>query len=319
MTQPAATPVENLRGITLMVAAMLGFALEDMMIKAMADRLPTWEILVILGLGGGSVFALTAKLRGEVFWSRDLLSGPVIQRNLGELIGTLGFVSAIALIPLATASAILQATPLVVTMGAALFLGAQVGWRRWSAIVVGLFGVLLILRPGLDGFDANALFAVMAVLGLSLRDLATRTVDRSISTARLSAYAFYTLVPVGLIWGSFGPPPVLPNIANLGHIIGAMAFGVTGYYAIVGAMRIGDVAVVTPFRYVRLVFAILIAMAVFGEYPDALTLIGGSIVIASGVYTFLRERRLARRIVPPTPLSPGAAPALRPDPPSSSQ
>lgn len=310
--------MENLRGIALMVAAMLGFALEDMMIKAMADRLPTWEILVILGLGGGSVFALTAKARGERFWSRDLVSRPVVLRNIGELIGTLGFVTSIALIPLATASAILQATPLVVTMGAALFLGAQVGWRRWSAIIVGLLGVLLILRPGLDGFDANAMFAVMGVLGLSLRDLATRVVDRSISTARLSAYAFYTLVPVGLIWASFGPAPVLPNLPNLGQIIGAMAFGVAGYYAIVGAMRVGDVAVVTPFRYVRLVFALVVAMAVFGEYPDLLTLLGGAIVILSGLYTFLRERRLARRIVPHTPLSPGAAPA-RPDPPLSNQ
>lgn len=317
MTAPA-SPMENLRGIALMVAAMLGFALEDMMIKAMADRLPTWEILVILGLGGGSVFALTAKARGERFCSRDLISRPVVLRNTGELIGTLGFVTSIALIPLATASAILQATPLVVTMGAALFLGAQVGWRRWSAIVVGLFGVLLILRPGLDGFDANALFAVMGVVGLSLRDLATRVVDRSISTARLSAYAFYTLVPVGLIWGAFGPAPVLPSLANLGQIIGAMVFGVAGYYAIVGAMRVGDVAVVTPFRYVRLVFALVVAMAVFGEYPDLLTLLGGAIVILSGLYTFLRERRLARRIAPHTPLSPGAAPA-RPDPALSNQ
>lgn len=318
MSQPA-TPLENLRGIALMLAAMLGFALEDMMIKSMSGRLPTWEIIVILGLGGGAVFAALAKMRGDAMLSPAIWHRAVVLRNLGEVIGTGAFVSAIALIPLATASAILQATPLAVTFGAAVFLGAQVGWRRWSAIAVGFCGVLLILRPGLAGFDANALFAVLAVVGLSLRDLATRQTPRDISTFQMSSYAFFSIVPLGLLMMLFGDPPAMPNADNWAQIAGAMVFGIAGYYAIVGAMRIGDVAVVTPFRYVRLVFAILIAMAVFGEYPDALTLIGGGIVIASGLYTFLRERRLARRIAPHIPLSPGAAPVARPDPTSSSQ
>ena len=119
--------MENLRGSALMVLAMAGFALEDMFIKRLADDLPVGQILMLLGAGGAVIFGLAALSRGHALLSRDLLTWPVMLRNLGELIGTIGFVTAIALTPLSSASAILQATPLAVTLGAALFLREQVG------------------------------------------------------------------------------------------------------------------------------------------------------------------------------------------------
>ncbi|ARE39670.1 Arginine/ornithine antiporter ArcD [Rhodovulum sp. P5] len=285
--------MENLRGIALMVVSMALFALEDMFVKRLAADLPIGQILALLGAGGAVVFAAMALARGQRLWSGALLTRPVLLRNAGEVIGTLGFVTAIALTPLTSASAILQATPLAVTLGAALFMGAQVGWRRWTAICVGLFGVLLIVRPGLEGFRPASLFAVMGVAGLALRDLATRATPRNVSSLQLSTYGFAMLVPTGIVLMLVGEGPTGIDVANVGRLGAALVMGVAGYYAIVEAMRVGEVAVVTPFRYTRLIFALLVGMLAFGERPDALTLTGAAVIIASGLYTLWRERALS--------------------------
>ena len=286
--------MENLRGSILMVLAMAGFALEDMFIKRLSLDLPIGQILILLGSGGAVIFGLGALSRGHRLFSRDLLAGPVLLRNLGELIGTIGFVTALALTPLSSASAILQATPLAVTLGAALFLKEAVGWRRWSAILVGFAGVLMVIRPGLEGFLPASLFAVQAVIGLAIRDLATRAVPASVSSMQLSSYGFATVVPAGAILLVITGAPVAPDAANWRDLAFAFLLGVAAYYAIVAAMRIGEVSFVTPFRYTRLIFALIIAMTLFGERPDFWTLAGAAIIIASGLYTLLRERRLAR-------------------------
>ncbi len=297
--------MENLRGSILMVLAMAGFALEDMFIKRLAGDLPVGQIIMLIGFGGALVFGAITTAQGRRLWSLDLLSHPVLLRNFGEIIGTFGFVMAIALTPLSSASAILQATPLAVTLGAALFLGEAVGWRRWSAILVGFCGVLMVIRPGLEGFEPASLFAVQAVIGLAIRDLATRAVPRTISSMQLSTYAFAMLVPTGAMLLAFHGIPALPSALNWRDLALALLCGVLAYYAIVAAMRLGDVAVITPFRYSRLVFALIIGVMLFDERPDAWTLAGAAIIIASGIYTFWRERRLARRMNIPSVPSPG--------------
>lgn len=287
--------MENLRGSALMVLAMAGFALEDMFVKRLSQDLPVGQILVLLGLGGALIFGAAALARGHRLFSRDLFCAPVMLRNLGELIGTIGFVTAIALTPLSSASAILQATPLAVTLGAALFLGEDVGWRRWSAILVGFAGVLMVLRPGLAGFQPASLFAVQAVIGLAMRDLATRAVPRNVTSMQISSYGFATVVPAGLLMMWLTGDVTSPSATNWRDMAFALVLGVAAYYAIVAAMRIGEVSFVTPFRYSRLVFALIIAVTLFDEQPDALTLIGATVIIASGLYTLFRERRLRRR------------------------
>jgi drug/metabolite transporter (DMT)-like permease len=288
--------MENFRGSILMIAAMAGFALEDMFVKALALRLPVGEILALLGAGGALIFASIALYRGDRLISRDLLAGSVVLRNLGELVGTIAFVSAVAFTPLAQASAILQATPLAVTLGAALFLGETVGWRRWSAITVGFIGVLIVIRPGTEGFSALSLFAVVAVLGLAARDVATRRVPRSITSMQLATYGFGVIVPAGLVLAAAtGTPLLTPTPLELARIGGALVFGTLGYYALIAAMRIGEVSVITPFRYTRLLFALMIGWLVFSEPVDAATLIGGAVIVASGLYTLMREARVRRR------------------------
>ncbi|SLN43721.1 Riboflavin transporter [Falsiruegeria litorea R37] len=284
--------MENLRGAGLMTLAMLGFAFEDMFIKLMADAMATWQIILVLGAGGAFVFALLTLMKRQPLFTRAYLSAPVMLRNLGELIGTLGFVTAIALTPISQASAILQATPLAVTLGAALFLNEPVGWRRWSAILVGFAGVMLVIRPGTEGFDIRSLFAVQGVVGLAIRDLATRKVPAETSSFQLSFLAFLMLIPAAFILSQFSDQAwVAPTPQIWGLFVGVVGLGVSAYYAIVAAMRIGEVSFVTPFRYSRMIFALVVGFVVFNERPDAMMLAGAAVIVGSGIYTIWRERK----------------------------
>ena len=290
--------MENLRAIALMVLSMAGFAIEDMLIKIIALEMPTGQFLILIGAGGALIFTAMSRRQGQAVLSADFLRPSIIIRNLGEVIGTLGFVTALVLTPLSSASAILQATPLAVTLGAALFLGEAVGWRRWSAILIGFCGVIAVIRPGLDGFEPASLFAVLGVIGLATRDVATRAAPARISSAVLSAHGFAMLVPAGALLLCISGGATAPSALGYGLLLAALAIGVSAYYALTLAMRLGDVAVVTPFRYVRLVFALAIGVTVFNEQPDAWTLIGAAIIILSGLYTFFRERQLNRKSCP---------------------
>lgn len=289
--------MDNLNGILLMVASMAGFALEDMFIKLVAEEVPTGQILMTLGLAGAGIFALWARLRGEGLFGPAMLARSMWVRNLGEVLGTVCFVTAITLTPLSSASAILQATPLAVTLGAALFLNEPVGWRRWTAILVGFAGVIMVVRPGLAGFVPASLFAVAAVAGLAVRDLGTRIAPRSVSSIVLSAWGFGMVGIAGALLLPFHGGLVLPSGPAMAGLAGALVVGVLGYYAITAAMRIGDIATITPFRYTRLLFALVIGVTVFGERPDGWTLLGAAVIILSGLYTILREQRQRRQAI----------------------
>ncbi|WP_390914921.1 EamA family transporter [Pseudosulfitobacter sp. SM2401] len=285
--------MDNLRGAAIMVLAMLGFAIEDMFIKMLAGAVPVGQILMLLGTGGSLIFAVIVRLQGRALFERAMWSGPVLTRAAGEIIGTVGFVNAIVFTTLSSASAILQATPLVVTLGAAVFLSEPVGWRRWSAILIGFFGVLMIVRPGLAGFTPLSLFAVLGVLGLAVRDLATRKTTKSLSTMQLSFLGFLAIVPAGAGLIAFGPDVLTPmSLRSLAIMSIALVIGVVAYYGIVAAMRVGDISFVTPFRYTRLIFALILGASIFGDRPDKWTLIGAAIIVASGIYTVWRERRI---------------------------
>ena len=285
---------DNLIGIMLMVGSMAMFAIEDAFIKTLSAGMGIGEILVFLGIGGFTIFAVIAKRQGAQIFSRDLFLGPVMLRNFGEILGTSGYTLAVVLTPLSSASAILQATPLAVALGAALFLGQAVGWRRWVAIVAGFVGVLIVIRPGLEGFQPASLFAVQGVIGLSIRDLATRAMPNRVSSMVLSAYGFGVVAPAGLIMIVLEGTAAVPD-AELGALlIASLIVGTVGYYMIVAAMRVGEVAVVTPYRYVRLVFAMIVGVLAFGEVLDFYTILGATIIIGSGLFTIYRER-IARK------------------------
>lgn len=283
--------MENSRGSLFMTLSMAAFALEDVFVKSVSSTLPVGEILILFGLGGVSVFSFLTLRRDEAILHREILSRPMLIRVVCEVTGRLSFTLALALTPLSSTSAILQATPLVVVIGAAVFFSEHVGWRRWLAILAGFIGVLMILRPGLEGFEPASLFAVLGTLGFAGRDLATRAAPPVLSNMQLGVYGFFVMIPTGATMLLFTGGAVWPDPTSGFQILGAVVFGVIAYYSLTVAMRTGEVSVVTPFRYTRLVFALFLGLVFFTERPDFMTLLGSFIIVVSGVYSLLKSRQ----------------------------
>ena len=284
--------MENLRGILFMILAMAGFAFEDLFIKTLSAHLPVSEIIIILGFTGSIIFLIIALLQRAPIIHKDLLNRHVITRTVFELFGALFFVIAIALTPLSSASAILQITPLLVTIGAAVFFRENVGWRRWTAVLIGFIGVLLILRPGFGGFMPASIFALLGAMFLAGRDLATRAMEVKLPSVTIALYAFLAFGISGIFIMPFNSAMIALTSTDIMYFIGASVFGVIAYYSLVIASRIGEMSVISPFRYSRIVFAMLLSILVLKENPDSFTLIGATIIVVSGLYTFLRENVL---------------------------
>lgn len=296
---------DNRRGILLMLLAMAAFALEDAAIKAVSATYSTAQVILILGAGGAAVFWALALRAGASPLDRRALHPTVLVRCGAEAVAGFLFIKALALAPLATASAILQAAPLALVAGGALLLGEKVGWRRWSAVSVGFVGVLMILAPWSAGFDPALLLAVGATFALAARDIVTRMVPEDIHSMQLSTWGYVALIPGGLahlaLGDAWGPVP----LADAPLWAALIALGVVGYYAVTVSMRVGEVSVVAPFRYARLIFAAILGIAVFGEYPAPLAWAGAALVIGSGLYAMVREGRA-------TPRRTGASPVMPP-------
>ena len=286
--------MDNLRGILFMILAMAGFAFEDLFIKILSAYFPISEVIIILGFTGSIVFLIIAIFQNAPIIHKDLLDKYVIMRTICELLGAVFFVTAIALTPLSSASAILQITPLLVTIGAVIFFREKVGWRRWSAVFVGFMGVLLILRPGFGGFMPASIFALLGSVFLAARDLSTRAMKVDLPSVTIALYAFIAFGISGILIIPFNSPMVIPSLNQIMYFIGASTFGVFAYYSLVISSRIGEMSVISPFRYSRIVFAMLLAIIILGERPDSFTLIGAAIIVLSGMYTFVRENLLKK-------------------------
>ena len=284
--------MQNLQGIVLMILAMVGFALGDVGIKLLSGSLSLSLIVLIMGGFGTAFFYGFSRYRGHAVFTRDLLHPAVTIRTCSEIVAALFMVNALALTPLSLVTSVTQAGPLLVAIGAVIFFNEPVGWRRWSAILVGLIGVLIILRPGTAGFDSLALLSVGATLGLAARDLSTRAAPKSLNNLQLATIGFASFNVAALFLIPFTGSWTMPDAHQVALLVFAIVPTIGGYYAITAAMRVGDIAVVTPFRYSRLLFGLILGVVLFGETIDLWMLVGGGRVVASGVYTVLRERKL---------------------------
>ncbi|MBH68441.1 MAG: EamA family transporter, partial [Rhodospirillaceae bacterium] len=199
------------------------------------------------------------------------------------------FLSALAQIPLANVTAILQAVPLTVTMAAALFMREPVGWRRWLAIVVGFLGVIVIVSPGVEGFSVYSIYAVAAVLCVTLRDIATRKLSNDVPT---SLVALITGVAITLYGAIMLPTVSWISLSGTHWLLVSLAAVaiVFGYVFSVLAMRTGETSFIAPFRYTAMLWAIGLGILLFDDWPDFLTLIGTATVVATGIYSFHREK-----------------------------
>ena len=288
-TAPSAARAHNLRGAGLMTAAMAGFAVEDLFIKFAARDLPVGQVMITMGLVGVLFFATLAHHRGEQLLPRAFLSRAMLVRSGFEIAGRSFYALALALTTLSATSAILQATPLVVVAGAAVFFGENVGWRRWLAVAIGFAGVMVILRPGVEGFSALSLLAVAGMLGFAGRDLATRAAPKGLSNRQLGVLGFTMLGIAGIITLTWQGGARMPDARQMLLLAGAAGFGIFGYHALTAAMRTGAISAVTPFRYTRLVFALILSVLFLHERPDQWTLIGSSLIVLAGLYGLSRR------------------------------
>jgi S-adenosylmethionine uptake transporter len=292
IVRPAMTP--NLAGALLMIASMACFTVNDALLKSTGGAVPLFQLLFLRGVLAAVLIALLA-------WSRGSFGRPISRRDwrlialrsASEVGAAYFFVTALLNMPLANITAILQVLPLTVTLGSALFFGESVGWRRMLAIGIGFCGMLLIVRPGPEGFSLWSVYALIAVVCVTARDLSTRRLSREVPSlvVTLSA-AVAVLVTSGIASLTISWAPVDGQMAL---IIGAAAlFVVGGYFFSVQVMRSGDVSFIAPFRYTGLIWALLLGWLVFGEWPRPLTLLGAGIIVATGLFALYRERALLR-------------------------
>ncbi|MDW3221737.1 MAG: DMT family transporter [Paracoccaceae bacterium] len=286
----------NAVGSMWMVFAMAAFAVEDVFIKAASQNLPVGQILVIFGLGGSVLFAGMSLLNKDPLFTKDVISRPMRLRVFFEIIGRLFFVLAITLTPLSSATVILQATPLVVVAGAAWFFGENVGPRRWCAILIGMAGVLVIIRPGSDSFSMLSVLAVIGMLGFAGRDLASRAAPASLSAAILGLYGFLSVTIAGGLYSLWAQTSfVHPNGLDAFILLGATGAGVVAYTSLMKAMRSGDVSAVTPFRYTRLLFGIGFGVVLFGEQVEMTVFAGCGLIVVSGLFILWRGKNASAR------------------------
>ena len=283
----------NLRGIVAMSLGMAGFVTNDMLVKLASATLPTGQIIFLRGCMITVLVFAIALVTGALSRLRTVAHPAVAWRTVGEVFSTLLYLTALFHMPIADATAIVQAMPVVFTVVAALFLGEYVGWKRWLAVTTGFIGILLIVRPGGEGIDPYSLFAVAALAFLVVRDVATRRIPFGVSSI---AVTLITAIFVTTSGGVLGLTEVwvLPEGRTL-LLLGSAAVMLTvGYFFVIEGVRYGDVAAVAPFRYTNLLWAVIYGVVIWGEVPDALALTGIALIVASGLVVVVRERQPSR-------------------------
>ena len=286
----------NLRGILAMLLAMAAFVTGDTFMKMIATTVPTGEAIsiravfcVVLALG-------IAAFNGTLGRLKRMMVPVVGLRCLAEIGSSSFYQHALARMPFADINAILQLTPLAITAGSALAFGERVGWRRWSAILIGFCGVLLIIRPGSSSFSWWAILALGGVMCGTLRDLCSRRIDHGTPPILIMLLSQLAVMAGGLMFLPFESWHLV-SVPTLLKLALAAAFSLLGQVSVIIAMRAHDVAIVAPFRYTNMAWAILYGMLIWGQFPDKLTLIGMAIVVAAGLYTFHREQVRRREAV----------------------
>lgn len=291
-----------------MMVSMAGFTVNDALVKLASTEMNLGQVMLVRGAIATALIVTLAWRHGALQSPRLAFHPMVALRAMGELLATIFFLMALQHMPIANVSAVLQALPLAVTMGAALFFGEGVGWRRWAAIAVGFTGVLIIVRPGFEGFNAYALLALLSVSFSAMRDLITRHLPQHVPSLLVSV-ATSTVVTLtgGILLVPLGgwTPMTAEGFGLLGAAAVLLLFG---YHFVIMSMRSGEISFIAPFRYTSLIWAIALGYLLFGDVPDMAMIAGATVIVGSGLYTLYRERVAGRRGA-----ARGTEPALAPD------
>lgn len=284
-----------IRAIILMIVSMFFFTIADLFVKLASQTLPSEVVLTAMGLGTTLLFYGLLRAQGQPVVVKDYFHSSVIIRTIGEVVAAVGIIISLSVVPLATVTAIMQSQPLLVTVAGALFLKEKVGVRRISAVLIGLVGVLFIIRPGMGDFSIYSWFVIIGVVGMTVRDVGSRVVPSAIPTLAVVLMGAIGVTLTGGAMMAYSGVFVMPQGIAWFYVIGMIFGGTCGVYFITNAMRLGEVSIVSPFRYVKIIFGMGAGVLFFGEHIDALTMCGTLIVTAAGIYAFMRERALLKQ------------------------
>ena len=273
-----------------MLIACALFVVGDSCIKLVSRDLPLGQIIFLRGLLSAPIVLAMAVRAGILAHLPRVAANPRIQlRTAFEVGSTILFLAGLIRMTYADAIAIQQFVPLAVIAGAAVFLGEKVGWRRWAAAIVGLVGVLIVVRPGSGTLNWPALMIIGNVVCVAGRDLVTRRLGEGVPSLLVVVMSIVCVGLSGLLLLPFEAWR-MPGTWELSLILVAAVSSTGGFYWVTEALRSGEVAVVMPFRYALIPFGVLSGLAVFGEWPDLTTLLGITIVLGAGLYALHRER-----------------------------
>ena len=279
----------NLKSIILMIIGMGCLTLCDLLIKIASQTLPLGQVMIVFGVGSITVFLGLMSIKGESVRLSPFTNPAVVLRNIGDLIAINGMCLALVFVPISTIGAVIQTVPLMVTAAAALFLGERVGTRRWLAIVIGFLGTLFIIQPGAANFDITTTFVLIAAVGMALRDVTTKLVWEKFSTLLLSSYTSALFIISGSFLLIISGGASVPDIGMIAILAAMVASGSLGFFFTTKAVRLGDVSVVIPFRYTRILFSLAAGTLILSEQLNALMLFGSALTIFSGLYIWRRE------------------------------
>ncbi len=291
----------NRRGMFALAGAMATFSVNDMLMKLTAQRYPLGEVITVRGVIATALVGLVLARSGRAFTLRGAFHGLVIGRTALDGAAMVFFTSALIHMPIAEVSAINLVSPLIITALAVVFFAEEVGWRRWTAIIVGFVGTLFIVKPTPGAFNAWARLGLATAFAGASRDVITRKLDVGIPTVVISFMAAIGSTLIGAVWGLFEDWRAMA-LADVGMLAIAALFLAAGHFFVVIAFRGVDVAAIAPFRYTLLIWAGLCGYFAFGEVPDALAIFGSLLIVGSGLYALHREvvrRRTLAAAVPP--------------------
>ena len=284
---------DNMRGALLMMGSMAGFTLNDACMKVLMIELPLFQAIFLRGLVTIAVLVVMSRWMGGLNFRMPRKDWALVfTRSLSEIGATYFFITALFHMPIANVTAILQVLPLTVTLSSAMLFGDKLGWRRLLAIMVGFVGVMIITRDGLTGMNTYALYALVAVGFVTVRDLCARRLSSNASSVTIALIGAIGVVGFSAI-GTQGEAWVAVSSKSVFLLAAAAMFILGGYLASIMTMRVGEISFIAPFRYTSLLWALMLGFVVFGDWPDHLTMVGIVIVVLTGAFTLYRERKLA--------------------------
>jgi drug/metabolite transporter (DMT)-like permease len=289
-------PAGDRRGGILMSLSMFCFILNDTVTKLLSTKVGIGEFVFLRGLfATAMIFGLVA-LTGHFRRLHLALDRVVVVRALFDLLATGLFIAALFHMPLPNVTAVMQAVPITATVMTMIVFKERVEARQLGAIVVGLLGVLLIIKPGASGFNPAVVLAAAAMAAVAVRDLVTRRIGPQIPSAVVTLTTAFLVMAGGAVWLAVeGLQPMAPQTAATLAL--AAVFLILGQLLMVQAVRVAGIAATTPFRYTNVVWALVLGWAIFGFIPDSLAFIGIVLIAGSGLYTILeptlkqRQRR----------------------------